>query len=279
MLQQKSILRIKVLSILLACVLSACTDLSAVREWSGTSLEATQFNEVVATYADTPERVAVYDKGQASFWETQAKMRRAQAKALELQLSLVGDYMEALYVLSADGVTDYTENVNQLTGSLNRTGLVAQSTVGAAGNLATTLLNAATDSWRKGEVGRLIGEANAPLQKILAGELRSIVDKDFRGDLADEAGFLDSYFKRLLRIGGGSETANAALNEWYVLRKQENARRVVAVDAYLRVLNKISEGHQKLYDNRNDLDAAQLVTDLFKLAKEIRKDVLELMKA
>ena len=52
MLQQKSILRIKILSVLLACVLSACSDLSAVRDWSDTSLEATQFNEVVATYAD-----------------------------------------------------------------------------------------------------------------------------------------------------------------------------------------------------------------------------------
>jgi hypothetical protein len=279
MLQRKSILRVKILSVLIACVLSACTDLSAVREWSGTSLEATQFNEVVATYADTPERVAFYDKDQASFWETQAKTRRAQAKALELQLSLVGDYMEALHVLSADGVTDYTEDVDQLTGSLTETGLVPESTVGAAGNLATTLLNAATDVWRKGEVGRLIGDANAPLQVILAGELRSIVDKDFRGDLADEAGFLDSYFKRLLRNGGGSETANAALNEWYVLRKKENARRVVAVDAYLHVLDKISEGHQKLYENRNDLEAVQLVKDLFKLAKEIRKSVTELMKA
>jgi hypothetical protein len=279
MVQRKSILCVQVLSVLLVYVLSACTDLSAVREWSSTSLEATQFNEVVVTYADTPERVAFYDKGQASFWETQAKTRAEQAKALELQLSLVGDYMEALRALSADGVTDYTQDVGQLTGSLKRTGFVSEPTVGAAGKLATTLLNAATGAWRKGEVGRLIGKANAPLQDILAGELRSIVDKDFRGDLANEAGFLDSYFKRLLRIGGGSETANAALNEWYVLRKQENARRVAAVDAYLSVLDKISEGHQKLYDSRNDLDAVQLVTDLFKLAKEIRKDVLELMRA
>ena len=169
--------------------------------------------------------------------------------------------------------------MDQLTGSLKDTDLVPESTVGAVGNLATTLLNAATNAWRKGEVGRLIGEANAPLQKILAGELRSIVDEDFRGDLANERGFLDSYFKDLLRTGGGSETANAALNEWYVLRKQENARRVAAVDAYLRVLDKISEGHQKLYDNRNDLDAVQLVKDLFKLANEIRKNVTELMKA
>jgi len=122
MLQRKSILRVKILSALIACVLSACTDLSAVREWSGTSLEATQFNEVVATYADTPERVAFYDKDQASFWETQAKTRRAQAKALELQLSLVGDYMEALHVLSADGVTDYTQGCSVLLTPAGMTG-------------------------------------------------------------------------------------------------------------------------------------------------------------
>ena len=263
----------------LALVLSACTDLTAVRDWSETSMEAAQFTEIVGTYADTPSRLAFYDQGAQASWQAQSGVRQEQAEALELQLSFVAEYMAALAALSADGVTQFDDDVDGLTGALGRTGQVSEGTLGAAGRLLTTVANAAAGLWRAGEVEDLIEEANQPLQNLLRSELRTIVDKDFRRDLDVEAGILDRHFKDLLRVGGGSDAANAALNEWYVLRKNENARRMAAIDSYLVVLDKISEGHQKLYNNRNDLDAVRLAKDLFKLAKDIRKNVKDIVKA
>jgi hypothetical protein len=268
----------KTIAVVLAVLLAACTDLGAVREWAATSMEGAQFNEIVATYADTPRRLVYYDEGGASLWETQAKTREAQAKALDLQLSLVADYMAALAALSADSVADYTKDAARLTDSLQKTGQVSEATLGAAGKLATTIANAAAKLWQKKKVGALIEQADPPLQNLLDGELRSIVDLDFRRDLKVEAQFLDRHFEDLLRTADSSAAAKAALYEWFVLRKAENRRRMAAVDAYLGVLDKIAEGHGRLFDNRDQLHAADLAKALYKLAKEIRNNVKEIMK-
>lgn len=278
MLGRKFCLHGKIAAVALAILLSACTDLSAVRDWATTSMQAAQFNGIVATYADTPTRIAYYDPGGAASWQAQARTRAQQAAALEQQLGLVEDYMAALAALSDDRVTNYDEDVDALTNSLKETGQVSETTLGAAGKLVRTLLNAAASFAQKRKVGELIEEANPPLQNILTGELRTIVNQDFRRDLDVERAVLEDHFKKLLRQGGGSATANAALNEWYTLRTAENARRRAAIDSYLRVLDSIARGHQALFDKRDDLDEVQLAKDLFKLAKGIRGSIKEIIK-
>ncbi len=262
-----------------AALLVACTDLSAVREWSTTSMEAAQFNEVVATYADTPTRLSVYDADAAESWGAQADLRAAQAKALELQLSVVADYMAALSALAADSAVSFSGDIDTLRESLNNTGKLEKSTIDASAGLLTTVANAAANLWRQQQIGLLIEGANAPLQQILRTELRSIVNQDFRRDLEIESAFLERYFEDLLRTGGGSATANASLQEWFVVRRVENQRRQAAVDSYLKVLDNISDGHQKLFDQRDNLAARQLAQDLFALAKEMRDNVKEILKS
>lgn len=269
----------KAVAVLLAILLTACTDLGAVRNWAATSMQGAQFNEIVATYADTPRRLAYYDEGGAGRWAAQGKIRVAQAEALNLQLTLVADYMAALAALSADGAADYSAEAAALTASLQNTGQASEATLGAAGKLAATLANATANLWRKKKLAALIERADPALQDLLGGELRSIVDRDFRRDLKVEAGILNRHFKDLLGTADSSATAKAALHEWFVLRKAENKRRMRAVDAYLGVLDKIAEGHGKLFKNRNKLDAADLAKSLYKLAKEIRGNVKDLIKA
>lgn len=269
----------RILVVAFATVLSACTDLSAVREWSDTSMQAAQFNEIVTTYQDTPLRLAAYDPKRANNWNTQADVREAQADALRLQLALVAEYMGALAALSANGAADFSEDFDGLTGTLKKSGQASEATVDAVGGLVRTLLNATAQAWQRDKVGDLIEQANPSLQSLLAGQLRSIVDQDFRRDLENEALLLDLYFEDLLKRSDASPTAKAALNEWFILRKAENVRRVASLDAYLGVLDKIAEGHRKLFESRNDLDAVQLVKDLYKLAKEIRDNVKQLVIA
>ena len=106
--------RLPVLSIAVAAIglTAACTDLDAVRAWSETSVEATRFNEVVVTYAETPVRLARYDARDATtqnFWAQQQETRQAQAEALEAMLVLVSDYMSTLSALSADSTVDFSK--------------------------------------------------------------------------------------------------------------------------------------------------------------------------
>lgn len=264
----------------LPVLLLGCADLEAVREWSSTSLEATQYNALVATYADTPQRLARYDASAADAWAAQTAVRAEQAEALRLQLDVVADYMAVLATLSADATVDYSGDADMLVASLrNLNTPISTGTLGALGSLMKTMLNAAAGAWRADAVDELVERANAPLQTILAGELRSIVAEDFRRDLEIESQLLDSYFEGLLRVGGGSETANAALAEWYQLRKAQNRERLVAVETYLSVLDKVAKGHQKLYDARGDLDSVSVAKELFQLARDIRRDIRILIAA
>ncbi|MBN1931544.1 MAG: hypothetical protein JW786_08060 [Desulfobacterales bacterium] len=268
--RKKWFLAVAVSGIVLFAV--ACADLTAVREWSKTSLEATRYNELVITYADTPERLKRYDT--AGTWDDQIAVRKNQAEALSQILSLVSDYMAALSTLSADSTIDYDKDVDALNiaiGKLNAG--VSTDTMGAVNSLVKTVLGAAAKAYQAKQVTNIVAQANDPLQAILRGELRKIVDQDFRRDLKIEKTLLDRYYDSHLQIGSPSSAAKTALEEWKELRLKQNAIRLKAVDAYLEVLDKIAEGHQKLYNNRNKLNAKNLIKDLYSLAVELRKQI------
>lgn len=267
--------------------LTACTDLTAVREWSKASLEATQFSDITETYANTPKRLMRYDKQDVATqesWKSQHALRQAQAEALQSLLSVIGDYMATVSTLSAGGTVDYSKEAKEFTGSLQKLNKIASSsisnkTIGAVGSLVQTIANAALSLWQAKEVAKTIEKANKPLQAILGGELRSIIDKDFRRDLTIEKSFFDIYFRRLIRHPKTSEAAGAALDEWYQLRKRENEKRQAAVGAYVKIIDVIAEGHQNLFDNRNDLDKKRLVKKLFSSIKELRKNIIIITKS
>ena len=243
-----------------------------------TSLEATQYNEVVTTYANTPERLKRYDP--SGPWDSQTTLRKNQAEALRQLLSVVSDYMAALATLSADSTIDYTKDVDSVTTSIGKLDAkISKNTLGAVGSLVKDLLETAAKAYQAKQVAKIVGEANDPLQAILRGELRGIVDQDFRRDLEAEKTTLDLYYNRLLLEGRPSAAAKAALREWREARQEQNAKQLEAVDAYLKILDKVAEGHQKLYDNRNKLNAKTLIKDLYSLVVDLRKQIKILAKS
>lgn len=253
-------------------VAASCTNLTAVREWAKTSLEATQYNEIVTTYANTPQRLKRYDP--SGPWDGQIDLRKKQAAALRQILSVISDYMAALATLSADSTIDYNKDVDVLTASIGKLNAgISKDTLGAVGSLVKTVIGAAAKGYQAKQVANIVEQANDPFQSILRGELRQIVDRDFRRDLEIEKISLDRYYDSQLQTNSSSAAARVALLEWKEFRLEQNTNQLKAVDAYLEVLAKVAEGHKKLYDNRNKLDAKSLIKDLFSLAGKIRKQI------
>ena len=209
--------RRKWLSVVMVCCIfvfvASCSNLRAVHEWSRTSLEATQFNGIVANYANTPERLKKYDP--AGPYDSQIALRKNQANALGRVLSVVSDYMAALTTLSADGTVNYSRDVDSLTASIVKLNVgISNDTVGAVGSLVRIVLGAAAKAYQAKQVASIVEKANCPLQSILRGELRQIIDQDFRRDLKIEKASLDRYYDSLLQDGKPSAAAKAALGEW-----------------------------------------------------------------
>ena len=255
-------------------LLSACSNLDAVKEWSSTSLDATLYNEIITTYADTPERLKEYDSNPS--YDEGIELRKNQAEALKKMLSVVSSYMAALSTLSADSTIKYDEDVNDLTTSIENldTG-ISEDTIGAVGSIVNTLLASATKDYQARQVSKIVEKANQPLQIILNGELRKIVDTDFRRDLNTEKSLLDRYYDSLIQAPteSPSSAAKVAILKWKELRLAENKKREDAIDAYINVLDEISKGHQEIYNNRSKLNGTKLAKELYTLVVELRKQI------
>ncbi len=278
----------------------SCTNLTAVQEWSKTSLEASQFNGIVTTYAETPVRLKRYDAFhfkqykrpteeqkrlfalRQSVYAANAIERRNQAEALNTILSVVSDYMRALATLSADGTVDYSKNITTLNTEIMNLNAklaagkgISKRTLGAVGSIAQTLMK----PYQAMRVKNSIEQANEPLQIILAGELRQIVATDFQDDLNTERDALDLYYGALLVDGHPSVAAQDAVTEWRELRQEQNNARLNAVRAYLTVLDTLSKGHQQLYDHRNNLNDKKLIKNLYASVLDLRKQITILAKS
>ena len=215
-------------------------------------------------------------------YRNNATERKIQAEALKKILSVVSEYMGVLATLSADGTVDYNKNIStmnteisSLSARLSVHKRLSTTTLGAVGSIVQTLFK----PWQAKQVKKIIEQANAPLQTILAGELRQIVTHDFQDDLNTESDMIDLYYDALLNDGHPSSAAQDAVTEWREVRREQNSARLHAVTAYLRVLDNISNGHQKLYDNRNKLDDKRLVQDLYTLGTDLRKQIAILTKS
>lgn len=207
---------------------ASCINLTAVHEWSKTSVEATQYDEIVTTYANTPQRLKRYDP--SGPWEDQIALRQNQAEALRQILSVVSDYMAALKTLSSDSPIDYKEDAAALTTGIGKLNAgISTDTIGAVGSLVKIVLGASAKLYQAKQVTTVVERANAPLQVILSGELRRIVDQDFRRDLKIERTMLDRYYDSQLQTGSASDAAKVALEEWKEVRLEQNAEHVKAI--------------------------------------------------
>ncbi|HEY8095940.1 MAG TPA: hypothetical protein VIE65_07550, partial [Methylobacter sp.] len=186
-------------------LLIGCTNLSAVREWSSTSLEAAQYSQLISTYVDTPERLKRYRPSPQL--DESSVSRKKQAEVLKEVLAVVTDYMAALATLSADSTVDYSKqeaafkkSITALNAQISQGNQkISDQTLGAAGSIITTLLNTATKAYQAKQVALVIEQANSPLQALLAkdGFLYQAVDLDFRRDLAIEQAAIDIFYYNL----------------------------------------------------------------------------------
>lgn len=216
-------------------LVTACADLSAVRDWSKTSFEATQYNELITTYADTPQRIKRYELwcDQTSFCKTQLytknkltreeilklyndqiKLRENQKEALQRILSVISDYMATLAVLSADSTVDYEKDIDSVTQAIGKLNAgISQDTLGATGSLVKIILGTAAKAYQAKQVSYIVEQANPPLQTILNSELRHIVNSNFRRELKIEKAWIDRYYDYLRQKDCTLTSQKGAFNE------------------------------------------------------------------
>jgi hypothetical protein len=257
-------------TLLLFIVAQGCAkNLEAIQDFADLSAESAGYTRLVEEYVESPHRQKRYQPaGRHAGLETMARERAGQRQALLLRQTLVERYMNALGHLAADEVVDKTEELAHLTTALRDHAGTDLQEKEAFEKMAGLLTNAAGNRWRQRQLDDLIEQSNPSLQRILDA-LQRIVSDGFGGDLQTEEAALNKYYSALI-MESQDPAGKAALAEWKEFRTAQVQERAQAVQTYRTLLEKISEGHQQLFDRRHDLDKQHVLQHVKHSVKDLR---------
>jgi hypothetical protein len=262
--------------VLLAFTQGCANNLKAIQDFASLSAESAAYTTLVEDYLEFPNRQKRYQPpSRHARLETMAEERATQQSALLLRQALLEQYMDALGRLAADDIVDNTAELSQLSAALqSQAGANPQDTE-AYEKIAGILTKVAGDRWRQRQLRDLIEQSNSPIQHIL-GSLQHIVSDGFGGDLQTEEAAIQNYYSTLI-MESQDPAGKAALAEWKELRTSRLQERSQAVQTYRSLLEKISEGHQQLFDRRQDLNNTQVIQQITHSVKDLRA-LLETIK-
>ena len=269
-------LKLVLSGLLLLGLTQGCVDLKAIQDFANISAESAEYTTLVDNYLDFPDRQKRYQpENRHAQLDAMAQERLTRKAELLLRHHVIEEYMEALGGLAADEIVDQSEELSQLTTTLQSQAGTSQAETDAFGKIAGILTNAISDKWRKQKIQELLERSNGPLQTILKS-LKQIVVDGFGGDDQNEQFAIQSYYQT--KIAQSNDPAGiAALMEWQELRVTALADHTKTLPAYGSLIDEISKGHPKLYDERKDLAKAQLVKQIKQSVKELQ-DLLATIK-
>ena len=191
---------------------------------------------------------------------------------------ILSAYFSALARLADDKFGSADPEIGRLAVVATKSGL-NQAQVNAVGALAKYLTSTAIDVYRRQKLQDAIASQNGNVMFVTLG-LRDVINQDYRRVLAIEARAANDFYHASINEGRGREPLAAIL----VLRDRDEKmlelrKRGEALDAYVRALDAVRNGHQKLYEHRTQLRARQVSAELVRNAELLEKIAKQLDKA
>ena len=251
-------------ALLFTLLLSSCVNLKPVSHFSSTASSGLQKLEEI-NYSFTKHCIENCRLEAVRGFEFKRELecncdgyKNADRAMLLIYRSIKG-YFDGLTRLSGNDVSAY--NLNGLKTSLTEGTFgditISKDQANAYATISKILLNVTTDIYRKNKIKKYIGEANGPVH-VLLDKLQFILQKNLAGELSFKKEKWYAYYQEMKMNGGlsGYEKSKAALDYYQVLDEINELQDEIYV--FATGLKKISEGHQKLYDNRNRMTAKEL---------------------
>ncbi len=247
-----------------------CTSLAPITEFADISAQSAAYTGLVTQYVQFPERQKRFQpSSQHARLEQMSRERAAHKERLLLRQALIEEYMDALGQLAADEPVKYDKEIDALGKAVAHNKFAGEKDAGAFGSVSKILFKAVADDWRRRKLRELIEESNSPFQEVV-GALKRIVDQGFAGDTENEEIAIRNYYQPII-LSSKDKAGIAALEEWRDTRLAEVRVWRHAITDYSEVLSKIASGHQKLYDKRDDLDNIDLLQQMSRYTKDLRK--------
>lgn len=262
--------------VLFAFTQGCTTNLKPIQDFANLSAESAQYRTLVDEYLDFPNRQKRYQPpSRHANLDVMAQDRVTQKASLLLRQSIIETYMKSLGRLAADEIVDNTEELAQLSAALESQTPTNPQEAEAFKKIAGMVTTVAVKRWRQDQLQNLIEQANPPIQQVLES-LRRIVSDGFGGDLQTEEAAIQNYYMTLT-MESQDPAGKAALAEWKDFRISQVHERSEAVQIYGNLLDHISDGHQRLFDQRQNLTKEEVLQQVGESVKDIRS-LLETIK-
>jgi hypothetical protein len=191
---------------------------------------------------------------------------------------ILSAYFSALAKLADDQIVSADREIAGLGAIVKKSGL-NDAQVDAVAELTKYLASTVADAYRRGKIGDAIASQNGSIVLVTTG-LRTIISRDYRQILNIESRAANDFYRSAVTEHREREPLAAIL----VLKDRDERvgdlrKRSDAIDAYVRALDAVRDGHQKLYDNRNKLRAKVLAAELRDQAATLDKLSRQIEKA
>jgi hypothetical protein len=183
----------------------------------------------------------------------------------------ISGYFQGMADLSKNELTTY--NTDTLSKALTEGKFgsitIEKKDVAAYGGLGKTLLNAASNGYRRRKLKQYVEEANVPVQTLL-GKLQFILQKNLREELDFKKEKLFDFYKTLSLDMSITRYDKTRAMEDYYQSLSEISKKQKQLDEFSKALGVIAAGHQKLYDHRNKMSAKEITGMLISYSSTIK---------
>lgn len=252
----------------------SCFNLQHVTDYSLSALEGVQtFEDIHYSFAQNCTDRCIFRKTNNLVIEEGGCECSPEKKADSINLKIyyaVYGYFESLSLLSDNDLATYkTEALeNALTEGDFGPIKIGKEQVASYSKVAQVLINVFGDAKRKKKIKTYVTEANGPIKELLA-YLDFNLSSNLYGKLEVEKGRNQAYFFDLTKNDALSQFEKRKAAQEYYERADAIEKKQNQLLLYSQTLQKISEGHQELFDNLETLKADEIKQVLFSYANEI----------
>lgn len=271
-------------SFLLAIAFSGCANLHTVNNFSSASSSAlSKFEDIDYGFNQhCRERCVAENISEFQIKRTPdcncAIYKTADSVTTLIYLS-VKNYFASLAALSGKDQRHYdftSLNASLVAGSFGDF-QITQQQADAYSGVANLLLDASTGIYRNNKIRKYVQQANRPMQLLLE-KLQFILQENLSGELDFKKEKLYNLYRGLLLTNGLNNFEKQKATEEYYEQLEKINSEQDRINLFATSLADIASGHQKIFENLNEMKDKPLKDSLLILQTHLQSNILRFNK-
>lgn len=245
-----------IVGLIVAVLLSGCTSMLAVKNYS--SYSRTTITSVTPVAKDYYASCIRSNSYKPLFSHNNCDTEQNASKAILAVASVLDAYNAALGALASDELVDYSTDVDKLTDEMKKLNKLDTKQVDAVGKLSVLIANHATSAYQQNEVGKFIQASNESVVAV-SNSLADLIEKHYSKAILLE---LDAWREGYRRVEQKERECKPI--EWEIYSKlqwqqySDLQTKLSAAKALANNIREIGKTHEKLKEDAENITGKEV---------------------